>query len=215
MQLYFGAPVITQDDRELGRVKEIVVHPAKKLVSHLVVQEGLFFSHDRVIPAAAVVESSPEQVRLSLPATEVEQYSAEFRAEEFIPAAEQAKAQTGTPLAGSLWTHPQQAASLPELPPSLLPPGFGPVDLNPVVSIAEDEVLLDAGASVESADGHRIGEVIQLVTDGAGGITHLRVQAGRLGRVEKLVPFFWVERIENSQVFLAVAAKQVEDLPEA
>lgn len=215
MQLYFGARVITQDERELGRVKEIVIHPARKLVSHLVVQEGLFFSKDMVIPAAAVIESSPERVRLSLKAGEVEQYSAEFRADEFIPTGCGQNLQAGAPLAGSVWTHPQQAESLPELPPSLVPPGIGPADLNPVVSVAEDEVLLDAGASVESADGRRIGEVVQLVTDAAGGITHLRIQAGRLGRVEKLVPFFWVERIENSQVFLAVSAKQVEDLPEA
>jgi len=212
MKLYFGARVFSSDNHEIGILTEVVLNPATREVTHLVIQKGLLFHNDALVPAAGVVEATRSEVHLCLRAAEMESCSGEFRQEEFLPAAEVPAAIPGEELKGALWTPPVGPSPLPKLPQSLVPPGITPGEISPHVSVPPEEIVLDPGCPVESCDGKTVGHVQELVLDANQQITHLLVITGHMLKDPKLVPVHWISRIDNNQVFLAVTARQIDRL---
>ena len=212
MKLYFGARVFSSDDREVGILTEVVLHPATREVTHLVIQKGLLFHNDALVPAAGVVEATQSEVHLCLRASEIESCSAEFREQEFVPAAETPATAPGEELKGALWAPPLGPSPLPKMPASLVPPGITPGEISPHVSVPAEEIVLDPGCPVESCDGKMVGHVQELVLDPNQQITHLLVITGHMLKDPKLVPVHWISRIDNNQVFLAVTAREIDRL---
>jgi len=214
MNFTFGAKIITRDNREVGILKEIVVFPATRTVTHLVIQAGLLAQRDTVVPAALVSGSTDTLITLTCNAAELEQCSRAAQAGEFVPLADQPAPVPGAAPVGWAWTRPPGGDPLPQPPPSLIPPGFDRLDMPAAICVPPDDILLDHGTPVESADGKAIGRVSELITDASGKITHLVIREGQLFKTPKLVPIDWINRIEDNQIFLAVNLKPVEDLPE-
>lgn len=212
MKLYFGARVVSADGRAVGLLQEVVVHPADRQVTHLVVQKGLLFHADTLLPATAVAASSQQQIRLGLDAAAIVPHTGEFRPHEFIVVDEEPAA-PDRPLGGAVWTAPPQAPPLPQLPPNLIPPGVAPAPMEEAVAIPAEAVLLDPGAPVEDADGTTVGRVAEVVTDERQQITHLRAFTGHVFRDPKLIPVHWIGRIEHNRVVLVVARRLVDKLP--
>ena len=215
MKLRYGSKVFAADREQLGVIKELVVEPLLRTITHMVIQKGLFFGQDRVIPVDLVAASDAEQVVLRVNAQELAdlQHGFEFREDEFIPLAdEQAEDLYGG--GTSVWVRPPYMG-LAEMPlPSIIPPGFAalPTEIEP--SIPLEDVSLEKGSVVLDADGKRVGKVDELFTDNEENITHLILREGIIFSVAKMVPIDFVAAIRTNEVRLAVNAELIEQLPE-
>jgi len=205
MKILFGTPVVTRDDVPVGDVAEVVVDPRTRSVTHLVVQQGLLFENDRLVPADAIASATESGIVLVPTAAELEAGSADYRAEDFV---QLAGAETGDVLPGRLWTRP------PGVPPSLIPPGLGPVELPADISIPINDVMLLHDTPVLTDDGVGIGHVCQVLTDEEDRITHIVLEQGLVYPEPKLVPVDWFARIEDNQITLSVEKSVVDRLPD-
>jgi hypothetical protein len=64
MQLKKNAHVHTADQQDAGRVKRVVIDPKTKQITHIVVEKGLLFTEERVLPIRMVADATEEQVTL-------------------------------------------------------------------------------------------------------------------------------------------------------
>lgn len=214
MKFFFGTHVYSQDRKDVGMLREIVACPLTREVTHLVVQKGLFFHTDTLVPATAVTRADEAAVELCLTADQLEPCTAEYQPHHFVSAAIPAKAGDTQKLASFLWTQPKDARPLPDLPRSLIPPGIGRVDIPESITVPPDDILLDPGCPVEAADGETIGKVVELITNDRKQITHIRVTPRGVLKGVKEIPILWVSRVEDNQLFLGVTAAEFARLPE-
>ncbi len=199
--------MFTQDEKEIGRVKEVVVDPRTKSVTHLVIQEGLLFSSDTLVPVQAVEEAFEDVVRLNVDSTELTNLTATYRVEHFVEAESEPRETKG--LTGLYWLRP------PGTQPSLIPPGLGRVELPPDVAISGNDVLIIHGSPVQTIDGKLIGKIEEVITDEQEQITHIRIQEGGTVYAEpKLVPADWILRVEDNQIVLSVDKRTVDQVEE-
>jgi len=206
MKILFGTPVATRDGEDVGQVKELIIDPRTRTVTHIVVQQGLLFDNDRVVSVDDIDSASEATVILNVSEVELTEGSVDYEQGHFIMAdAEEVDALEGE-LSASYWTRPLGVS------PSLIPPGLGPVDLTPEIAISGDDVLLVHDSPVGTSDGEHIGRVKEVVTDVSGWITHIVVAEGVVYPVPKLVPVGWVSGIADNQVTLSVRKAVVDQL---
>ncbi|MBT4819434.1 MAG: hypothetical protein HON70_27245, partial [Lentisphaerae bacterium] len=146
MKILFGTSVATRDGKDVGQVKEVIVDPRTRTVTHIVVQEGLLFENDRIVSAEDVERASETAVLLSVSEAELTDLSVDYAEEHFITAdVEEVDALEGD-LSASYWTRPLGVV------PSLIPPGLGRVELTPEIAIPGDDVLLVHDSPVGTRD---------------------------------------------------------------
>jgi uncharacterized protein YrrD len=215
MKLAYGSRVIASDGNELGILKELVIDPRSRVVTHLVVQSGLLFPDDKLIPAEFVAEAGGAEITLSVPQDAIlDQHAADYRQDEYVPLEDSGLLEL-TGAEARVWARPP-AVGLAQVPmPSVVPPGIGPLPPEPEVVVPFDEITLESGSRVRAADGKPIGTIHECVTDDDENITHLLIREGTIFSVPKLIPVDWIARIEDNEVVLAVSAQTVERLPEA
>lgn len=215
MKLTYGSKVYSSDEKELGFIQELVIDPRSRAVTHIVVQQGLFFSSDRLIGVDVIADAREGEVILKETAAKLdEELSADYRADEYVPLADDAIRQHlgGT---GRAWVRPPHAA-ISDVPyPSIVPPGIAALPTDPQVIVSLDEIALEQGALVRTKDGKRIGSVDQCITDEDDNLTHILIRKGTFFPVPKLVPIDWVARIEENEIVLAVNAESLKNLPES
>ena len=208
MNIIFGTPVLNRDGTKIGKVKEVIVDPRNRAVTHLVIQEGLLFDNDRLVSAALVLEASPTAVKLGATAAELDAMTAGYREEDFVPASAGAPATGEGALAGRYWIRPVGAS------PSLIPPGLGRVELPDDVSIPGDDVMMVHGCPVHTADDRLVGRVLEVRTGADSHITHLLIKEGVVYPSPKLIPVDWVAGFEDNRVLLSVEKAVVDRLPD-
>lgn len=206
MKILFGTPVATRDGKDVGRVKELIIDPRTRTVTHIVVQQGLLFGNDRIVSADDVDTASETAVVLRLSEAELTEGSVDYEQDHFIRAdVEEIDALEGE-LSASYWTRPL------DVPASLIPPGLGRVELSPEIAIPGDDVLLVHDSPVGTRDGEHIGRVREVMTNEEDCITHIVVAEGVVYPVPKLVPVDWVSGIADNQVTLSVSKAAVDQL---
>ncbi len=208
MQLSYGSSVVTVDGENLGSLKELVVDPRHRIVTHLVVQRGLFFSHDRLISVEHVSHADENQIELAVDARTLDEASAEFDREQYLDL-EDEEFRNRYGVGGAIWRRPVGEFTGAGLN-SIVPPGIGPIPPEPEVAIPSDEVGLRHGAQVSTVDQVDIGVVKELITDDHDRITHLVIDEGNLFTESKLIPIDWVRGIKENQVVLGVPLAIVE-----
>jgi uncharacterized protein YrrD len=210
MKFLFGTPVYAADDEKVGEIKEVVIDPRTKAVIYLVVQEGLLFENDTLIPVTIVASATEEAIRLRVDKAEIGNVVSEFRQDEFVAAADAAPAQAGKPLQGAYWAPPRGAT--PSFP--LIPPGFRPNDLAPDAAIPIENVMLMHGSSVSASDGKIVGRLDEVLTDDDEKITHIVIENGLVYARPKLVPVDWIAGIEDNAIALSVDKAVVDRMPD-
>lgn len=222
MKFNFGATINDHDGKQVGILKEIVVHPAAKKVTHLVVQKGLLFPCDTLIPVEAVHVASETVIALKIRTADLDRVGAAYDPQQFVEIppevwAESATVSVDPELPSRAWTRPVDAEPLPAVPPSLIPPGIGRMEISEPVTIDLDEATLDPGTPVLGADGKKLGELLEVVMDDQKAqITHLLIELSQAGKEAKLVPVDWVAALDDNQVQLAagIGSSQIDALPE-
>jgi len=207
MQILFETPVFTSDGQEIGRVGEVVLDPRTRKVTDLIVQEGLLFENDQLLPASLILRADENEVVLRVTAAEIDEVALDYRPEHFVDARTPADAEPNA-AAQRYWTRP------PGMRMSLVPPGIGSVELPPDLNIPAGDVMLLHGSPVRDRDGEDLGTVEEIMTDSDERITHIVIERGLVFPVAKCVPIEMVETIDDNQVRLCVERAVVDQLPD-
>ena len=173
-------------DGPCGHSDELIVNPATKQVTHLIVKEEQGAYAERLVPVEKVAESSPGRIRLALSKEELGQIE-HFVDREFLP------------------TWPIGAY------PAGAEPGIMVVAHE---RVPEGETAIHRGAHVHAVDGH-VGRVDDLVIDSESErITHLLLREGHFwGQKDVTIPVSEIDRIEADRIYLKLDKHAVGELP--
>lgn len=88
-KIRIGSPVLCREGRAVGEVDRVVVDPKNGRLTHLAVRAKCPFTHDVVLPVAAVRAVAADAVLLNLSALEVQVMPDYFEEDYVSPAAEE------------------------------------------------------------------------------------------------------------------------------
>jgi sporulation protein YlmC with PRC-barrel domain len=210
-QFTIGAEVSCTDGA-CGEVSRVVVDPAARAVTHLVVEPKYRLGLGRLVPLD-LVDAGPEEIRLRCTLAEFGQ----------LDAAEETQFLPGSSGYGAYG--PEQALSWPYYGLGIggglgtgMGGGMGMGMGNVPQAVTYDKVPLDEvevrrGEHVHAVDGD-IGQVQGLVIDPRDHhVTHVLLQEGHLwGRKEVAIPISAVTGVDDG-IRLSITKQQVQDLP--
>jgi len=182
-------------DGQAGESTSIVIHPATRSVTHLVVQDQTFpIPKELLVPIEKVKETSSGAIQLSCTRAELEDMQP-FSREHFIE---------------QEFTDYGYAYSLPYM---LTPMEMEPMPIEEL-NIPPEDMALDRGTSVEAQDGF-VGRVGELLLDPQSNrISHIVLMRGHLwGKKEIVIPLSLVERSEPDTIYLKADKKYIDGLP--
>ena len=201
MEFREGVAVYTPDGKHLGDVDRVVVDPASRRVTHIVIRQGHLLPEDKVIEVERLSTATEDRIVLDSAPAEL----TPFEEGHYVPldgeTLRQWGVEYGTPLLWGGWmAGPGALSGMTERIEQHIPKGD--------VAVAE-------GARVEDVNGVHIGQVRELITDPESGrITHLVVEAGHLwGKHTKAIPINWVSGFGEWQVTLAVGLQTLDKVP--
>ena len=215
MQFKDGAEVFTADGERVGTIDRVVLEPDTKQVTHLVVQKGLLFTEDKLVPISLVGPTTEDRVTLRRDAGDLEKLP-DFEKSHYVPVDRSPQSQLAS--GSAHWARPMYM-----YPPvgSWLSSGGYDADAAPQYvartekQIPEGTVALEEGANVISTDGKRIGDIERIFTDPlADRATHLLISEGLILKDKKLIPTRWMTNVLEKEVHLSVDSDFVESLPE-
>jgi len=215
MEIFEGAQVKSADDKDLGSVDRVVIDPRTLRVTHLVVQKGVFFTTDKVIPIDWVDYSEQSQVRLKRGRSNLDECP-DFEETHYVSA--EGDERKNEPLPMEYF-----ARSYYWYPPVGFPMGAGfpgayaaipAADIETERNIPTGTVALKEGASVMDKNGDAVGSVERIVVDAnTKKATHFVLASGRLIRERKLIPIHWVTTLAEDKLQLEVGSRFLDRLP--
>lgn len=211
MEFKRGAGIYTAEGEHVGEIHRVVIEPGSNGVTHLVIQKGVLFPEERVLPISLVVAANDDKVTLrpgigdlnELPKYQQSHYVA---AEYAMPTAQP------TPGVGEIYWYPPvgggwMTGTPEEEPGSKFVEGSGK-------NIPEDAVAIREGAEVISRDEESIGDIERIITDSVTDrVTHVLISRGLILKEEKVVPAIWISDISEERVKLSVSSEVMESLP--
>jgi sporulation protein YlmC with PRC-barrel domain len=178
-------------DGPAGRVIRVIIDPATKAVTHLVIEPGHWPAGARLVPLD-LVETTADGIRLRCT---VEEFGRLEAAEE----TELVDGLIGGLALGGLGGM-GTPAPVPAIVRDVVPPGLEDIERGEPVHALDGEIGRVEGLRVDPGD-HRV--------------THVLLQEGHLwGRKQVVIPASTVTKVENG-IWLNLTKEQVEDLPSA
>lgn len=208
MQFEIGTPVFTKDGEKVGTLDRIVVEPGTHEVTHLIIEKGLLFSSDKVVPTDMVGATTKDKVNLRADASTLDQLP-DFLDVEYIPAVQTDHEIATREKIRSLYLYPKAGT-------------FGPFTAHSASyyareteSIPEGTVPLKENAKVITEEGEHVGNVERILTDPQENrATHILISEGLFLKERKLVPTRWIKTVLTDEVHLSVDSELVDNLPE-
>jgi sporulation protein YlmC with PRC-barrel domain len=181
-------------DGPCGRSTYVVIDPATRQVTHVVVKEDGFPFAERLVPLDRVIDSTPTSIQLRSACDELSDME-RFIETEYLEGSEPFFGYTTEEY--MLW--PYFAPEMIVTQRQRLPPG---------------ELAIHRGAAVHAADG-RVGQVDEFLIDPQDEhITHLILREGHLwGKKDVTIPVSEIERIADNAVYLKLDKRTIEALP--
>jgi len=200
MEFKEGVAVYTPDGRHVGKVDYVVVDPASRRVTHIVIRQGHLLPEDKVIGVEQLSTATEERIVLNADPENLPP----FEESHYVPLDESTSQQWGVGLVPLLWGGWRAGGGT-----------FLDMMEHTQRNIPEGDVAVAEGARVEDSNGEHIGRVHELVTDPKSGrITYLVIEAGHLwGKHTKAIPVNWVAAFGEGQVSLAVGVKTLDKVP--
>jgi sporulation protein YlmC with PRC-barrel domain len=171
-------------DGPAGEATHVIVHPATRKVTRLVVKETRSPHVERVVPFKLVLDANASEIHLQCSRQELSKMQPFVRTE-FV---------------GTTWAYDESAPSAVKKVKRL--------------NIAEDELPMDTGTQVRAIDGKagRIDEL--MVDPASASITHLVLREGPIWAPKAVVvPVTEVERLGDKAVYLRTNRASIEALP--
>lgn len=207
MRFFKGADVMTKDGEKIGAVDRVIIDPADKEISHIVVGEGLFFATGKVIPIEMVASTTKDEVRLEKKVDELDSLPV-FEEAQFVQLSEAEQpfqdvdALYWYPPVGGWWNMG-----------NILGIAMPQYVLKAERNIPEDTVALEEGANVITQDGEHVGHIEKVETE-EDRVTHLVISAGLLFAEQKTIPSQWIQEVRENEVLLSVDSETLDNLPE-
>ncbi|HEY7117967.1 MAG TPA: PRC-barrel domain-containing protein, partial [Tepidisphaeraceae bacterium] len=207
-EIAIGAKVMCADG-ELGNLTDVIVHPVRRRITHVVVEERHGLGRALMVPVEHIAETARDAVRLSCTLAEAAKLP-EFYATRYVPMSSP-EAQPAI----EAWQTDMalRAGSDGYYSPYVTWPG-GDV---PVTEerVPPGEVAFHRGTGVSANDGQEVGTVEEFVVDpGDDAITHFVVRLGHLrGAREVALPVSTVASASPGMVRLTLSQEEIERLP--
>lgn len=211
MEFKRGAGIYTAEGERIGEIHRVVIEPETNGVTHLIVQKGLLFPEERVLPISLVAEAHDDRVTLRPESDDLEELP-EYQQSHYVAAKPAMPTAQPTPGVGEIYWYPPvgsgwMTGSPQHEPGSKITEGS---DKN----IPEDTVAIREGAEVISRDEKSIGDIERIITDSVTDrVTHLLISRGLILKEEKVIPASWIQDIAEDRVKLSVSAEMMENLP--
>jgi len=213
MQLKKGADVFSSVGEKIGSLDRVVINPESKEVTHLVVEKGVLFTINKVIPIEYVNMQERDRIALEKTAEELEVLPS-YDPDSYINLDKTDYPDEDQSLNAVYWYPPLHY-------PWWTTGGGSPIwyakrrFVKAENVIPKDTVALEEGAKVISKDGEHIGNVEQVIVETAEHrATHIVVSAGFFLKGQKLVPTIWITDVDEDQVTLSVWSDLFDRLPE-
>ncbi len=209
MRFAKGADVFTAKGEKIGTLNRVVIDAKTRDVTDLVVDRGSFKT-EKVIPVGLVDLEKDNQIMLRETNQGVDDFL-NYETAHYIPID-----QVGDPYENieTFYWYPPANNEMPT-GGGMIPDAFPDYVLRTETSVPQGRVTISEGAQVISADGKHIGNVEQVVTNaGNDNVTHFVVGKGFLLKEHKLVPAFWVTKVDDGKIHLSVEARLFERLPD-
>ncbi|MBO0732216.1 MAG: DUF1269 domain-containing protein [Acidimicrobiaceae bacterium] len=197
------------NDGDAGWLTDLVVDPATRSVSHVVVRENTGDGREFLVPQERVTESSRDEVHLDCSRAELAAFP-EFTTTEYVPAS----SPEAQPLVAA-WEMEAMQYSYGYEPiylPKIRPDEMVPIERHHVPA---GQLAFQRGAPVQSGDDQQLGEVVTLIVSPEDGkISHFVLRMGDLGKArEVILPLSAVDHAATGTVVLKLTQAQVEQLP--
>ena len=173
-------------DGPCGQSIDVIVNPATRQVTHVVIKEQRAPHVERLVPVDWVTEAAPNVIHLRCTGGELAKLD-EFVEHELI----------------TVW------------PSAAFGPVPEPVEVDlKHERVPQGELVIHRGARVRATDGH-VGLVDEFLVDPASEhITHLVLREGRLwSKRDVTISVSQIDRIEQDVVYLKLDKRSIENLP--
>jgi uncharacterized protein YrrD len=210
MQFKDNTMVYTSDGEEVGRIDRVVIDPHTKETTCLVVKEGLLFTEDKMVAVELIDSAMEEKVNLRKDAGDLQNLPLFEKTHYVYPKRDNVKQGHDTGTAKPVLWYPPLSSPWGAL--NYPVPEYMKVTEQ---NIPEGTVALKEGAKVLSADGKQVGKIDRIFTDReTSRITHLLISKGVFLKAQKLVPAFWIDKVDEDEVVITIDSSFVESLPD-
>jgi uncharacterized protein YrrD len=210
MQLKNNATVFTADGEEAGSIDRVVLDPRTREITDVVVQKGLLFPKDKVIPVEMIASASEERVTLRKDVEDPDELP-DFEETEYVSLEGEDEVLATYPPdhAQPLYWYPYGMAGLQYQHP--ISHTEEPYTIKRERHIPEGTVVVNEGAKVTSADGKHVGNVERVFFDpNTDKITSFLVSKGLILKEKMLIPAEWVKGFGELEITLAVGSRTLE-----
>lgn len=203
MEFKKGSNILTSEGETAGTLKRVVLDPRSKKVAFLVIERGLLFTEDKLVPMDFVEKVNEAGVILHESKKAIEKLN-KFEETHYVPLGG-----SGEDPDAYYWYPPLSGVTMGAYP--LFPQ---PVYIEKTESnIPENYIALKEGARIITADGKHIGNIERIITDmKSDRVTHLVISSGLLLKEEKVVPAHWIRDVSEDEVHLSIDAAFADKL---
>jgi uncharacterized protein YrrD len=209
MRLQLGEPVRSTDRAVVGRLADVIIHPAERRVTHLVVKPHNGDRRPHLIPIELAVSDAGSELSLRCDSEEVEQLPSvqDFA---YLPWGE-------APVSDAEWD--VGVTRILALPYYDGGPGIyaGPFDQSVGIiydRIPKGEIEVRRSSRVISADSHELGDLDGFVVDADDHLTHFVLVRGHLWRRRTIaIPISLVASVETDAVTVVLSRDGIDELP--
>ena len=198
MDISINAKVYCQDTL-CGHTQAIILDPDSEVITHVVVKENKTPHTQRLVPFDMIDASLANNVHLNCDETT-------FRG--LLPFVETEYVQASVPEYLYLQDYDNAYLKPIVVPEKVITP-------RKHYLIPGDELAIDKGTSVYSADGLIVGKVDEFLVDEEDGhITHLIMREGHLwGQKDVVIPVEEIDKVRESRLRLKLSKEKIGELP--
>jgi uncharacterized membrane protein len=204
-ELPVDAKVVCKDG-DVGWVTDLVVDPAARAVTHIVVRQNDVAAREFLVPLSKVTDSSRSSVQLDCTRAELATFP-EFTTTHYVPAS----SPEAQPVVAA-WEMDMMSNSFGYEPIYL--PTISPDEQVPIVEdqLPAGEIAFQRGALVQSSNDQNVGEVAAMIVNPEDGtIAHFVVLL--TSGMELTLPLSTVDHTAAGFAYLKLTQAQVEQLP--
>lgn len=211
MQFKRGAEVFSGEGEKIGTLNRVVIDPRTREVSDLIVEKGILFKTDKVIPVDLVDRDFEDRIVLKQTNQDILEDFPDFETTHYVslnqpddPYQDDVDVYYHYPPVHLGW---RTGGYLGYPTPEFIP--------KTTKDIPEGKVALEEGAKVINRDGGHVGNIEEIITQSQDPfVSHFVVSEGLLLKERKLVPAVWITKVTEDEVRLSIESGIFERLPE-
>jgi len=210
MELTKGTDVFSSVGEKIGKLERVVLDPETKEVTHLIIEKGILFTTNRVVPIDYVKLEVEERITLDKTAQELEALPS------YDPSTYLDLAKTDYPDLDrgveAVYYYPPLHLSWWAMGGRIWYPKPKFVKAEKV--IPEGTIALEEGAKVISKDGEHLGNIERVIVEPSENrATHIVISEGLFSKERKLIPSLWIREVDEDEVHLSVWSDLFDQLP--